>query len=539
MARHKAGDLKGAIARYQDVLGKDRDNATALHYMGLAVAQSGDSATAERHVVEAAKLQPEASLIWANLGKIRIAMKNFDGALEAFRRAVALDAEDYASWNNIGGLLQERGEGEAALSAFQSAYSLKEHPKTAMNIAALLKAMNRSEEALTYYKAASSLKPDLVEARIQIAAALTELGRFDDAEGALKTALQNHPHHARLLAALLTLKSYAPEDEKVAAAEALLQNGALTDEDRARLGFALGRAYERLKDYDAAFDCAEAANAIVARTTPFDAGSLSREVDILEEVFTEAFFADRADLGVASERPVFVVGMPRTGTTLTEQILASHPDAAGAGELSDIARLPGRIMADLPGGRYPAVLAKASKENISAWAEVYLKRLEEASPNALRVVDKFPFNFSHIGLIALMFPKARIIHCRRDPRDVFVSCFFTEFTDVLQAFRTSPENFTAYYQLYERIMTLWDRVLPGRIFHLQYEDMVESFDERARALVDHCGLPWDDRCASFYQTDRAVRTPSRWQVRQPIYATSVGRWRRYENRLAAVSALRS
>ncbi|MEL7028427.1 MAG: sulfotransferase [Pseudomonadota bacterium] len=533
MARHKSGDLRGAVADYQRALDAAPRNAAALHYLGLAEAQLGDHGAAERHVAEAAGLAPDQADIWANLGKIRIGLNLDAAAVEAFQKAVAANEADFKSWNNLGGLLRKLGRTDEALNAFSKAYAVRRHPRVAMNMAAALRSMERFDDAVHYYQEALEQDPRLAEARVQIASVMTELGRFDDAKTALLAARDKSPEHPRILAALLTLRSSTPTEGQIELAERLASAPGTNEADRVRLGFALARAYERKGVYDAAFTHATEANQIVARSAPFDADALEVEVAALERAFGTGLIEKKEACGSDSERPVFIVGLPRTGTTLTEQILSSHPEAAGAGELPDIALLPSRIAMDLSAesGQYLDALEKADCAHIQAWAQSYLDRIDLVSRDAKRVVDKFPFNFSYVGLIAALFPRARIIHCQREPRDVFVSCYFTEFTDVLQAFRTSQTNFIAYYKLYQRIMALWDAVLPGRIHHLKYERLVDDFDAEARALVEHCGLDWDDKCAQFFANERAVRTPSRWQVRQPIYRTSVERWRSYEKHL--------
>jgi hypothetical protein len=295
---------------------------------------------------------------------------------------------------------------------------------------------------------------------------------------------------------------------------------------------ALGKIAENSGDYAAAFGHFGRANA--AAEFPFDLGILRLRYGTQRAIFTREFLSARRNFGCESEKPVFIVGMPRSGTTLTEQIIASHPAAAGAGESPMIRRIARNlgIGADLPAAaRAAAALDAGSTQRL---AESYLAALPPASGTALRVTDKMPLNFEHLGLIALLFPQARIIHCRRDPLDVCVSCF----TNPMKAEATPGDiaGLGSYYREYARLMEHWRAVLPMPIFESQYEDLVESFEERARALIAFVGLPWDPACLSFYETERSVFTPSAMQVRQPIYKSSVGRWRRYEKHLGPLKA---
>jgi hypothetical protein len=258
---------------------------------------------------------------------------------------------------------------------------------------------------------------------------------------------------------------------------------------------------------------------------PYDSTLFTAAVDRLIEVFTPELFAKlpRADVR-GGERPLFIVGMPRSGTTLTEQILASHSQVVGGGELSVLLGL-GMQIPDYPHG-----VRDLGAKALCGLAVKYLEKLDTVSAASPRVTDKLPFNFLHIGLIALLFPKAAVIHCRRDPVDNALSCFFTGFADQIQ-FANDLTTIGNYYLDYARLMRHWHAVLPGRIFDLQYEEVVADTERVVRALVAHCGLEWEDACLAFHRTERGVRTPSRWQVRQPMYGSSVARWKRYEKHL--------
>ena len=254
-------------------------------------------------------------------------------------------------------------------------------------------------------------------------------------------------------------------------------------------------------------------------------------IDKTCDLFTVPFFLERTEYGNSSERPVFIVGMPRSGTTLTEQILASHSKVKGAGELVDMQRIERRITET---GRetdaYFNTLAGLSAEQSRGYADAYMDTLKRHSRAALRVVDKMPHNFELLGLIALLFPNARIVHCRRNPIDTCISCFTQNFTEA-HGYNSSFSNLRLYYREYTKLMAHWAKVLPLQMFDLQYEQMVADQEATTRRLIEFLGLDWEDACINFHLTERAVSTPSRWQVRQPIYKSSVQRWRRFEPHL--------
>ena len=228
--------------------------------------------------------------------------------------------------------------------------------------------------------------------------------------------------------------------------------------------------------------------------------------------------------------------MPRSGTTLVEQILASHPAVAGGGELATLMTIASQFNAAGQGGLpYPEGVRAIRVDQAEQMAQRYLDHLDRISKSALRVTDKQPFNFTHLGLAQLLFPAATFIHCQRDPMDTCLSCYFVSFADSF-GFASDLGTLGRYYRQYSRLMAHWEDVLPRPVLTVEYEALVTNLESVARGLVAHCGLSWDDRCLRFYETERSVRTPSRWQVRQPIYADSIGRWRRYERHLGPLMA---
>ena len=267
----------------------------------------------------------------------------------------------------------------------------------------------------------------------------------------------------------------------------------------------------------------------------FDAARHAGFLDARRRVFTKGFFAAREGFGVGSEKPVFIIGLPRSGTTLVEQILASHPEVHGAGELRDIPVTAIRRTPPLAGGEkpYPDCVSDLSAVQVEALATEQLGRLDaRAGKPASRVIDKMPFNFLHLGLIRLMFPNAQIIHCRRDLRDVGLSCFMTNFADA-HAWTTDLSDIADYANAYASLMDHWRSVLPAdAMAEVDYEALVADQEGESRRLVEHLGLDWDPACLAFHETGRVVTTASRAQVRRPMYATSVGRWRNWQAELA-------
>lgn len=244
------------------------------------------------------------------------------------------------------------------------------------------------------------------------------------------------------------------------------------------------------------------------------------------ETFDRAYFQRVGSFGLDTELPIFIVGMPRSGTTLIEQIVASHPLVFGAGELKHIGRIAANLKSQT-GEPYPRCVSRLDRETVCQIARQHIECLHELGGDAVRVVDKMPLNYNHLGLIASLFPQARVIHSRRDPLDTCVSCLRQ------YAIPSSLEEIAVCYRQYEKLMDHWRQVLPLSMLEVQYEDLVTDSESVMRRLIEFCGLEWNDRCLDFHNSDRAVQTPSKLQVRQPMYASSVGRWKRYEKQLRA------
>jgi hypothetical protein len=293
---------------------------------------------------------------------------------------------------------------------------------------------------------------------------------------------------------------------------------------RIYLHFALGKAYDDLGDAEAAFTHLNAGNTLKRRTNGYDESKALALFERIGRTFDPAFLAD-ARVGIADAAPIFVIGMPRSGTTLVEQIISSHPDVGAAGEISvmnDIARAL---------GRFPEIVRTLGGDDLSRVGEEYVRRLHAYAPDAARVTDKTPSNMFFVGFIHLVLPNAKIVHVRRDPVDTCLSCYSQLFTRE-QGYAFDLGELGRYYRAYHHLMQHWRDVLPKeRMLDVRYEDVVADTEGEARRLLAYCGLEWDERVLLFHQNQRAVGTASASQVRQPIYKTSVARWRRYETHL--------
>lgn len=532
MALQRQGRFDAAAAVYAQLLEAQPDHATALHYLGLTRFQQGRLPEAEQLLGHSLQLEPNNANAWSDLGAVRIRADAPEKSLQSFENALALAPEHPDALNNMAQALRRLSRFEQARPFLERLVALR--PDSAAAHYALADTKYKSNDvsgAIESYQTAIRLDPDNRRSRTGLGDAYESAGRFKEAKLQYLAALRREPDAVLPLAKLLQLREGKPDPEWVRRAVALAANEQVAEEGRIRLNIALAYFYDREAQYEAAFRHLRLGYDAQSRREPFDADGFTRAIDRLIETLTEDFYASAPVSGVDSERPIFIVGMPRSGTTLTEQILASHSRVAAGGELSMLLKTSYQIRElSKTGEPYPGGLLSIDTPALRKMAERYLRHLDSVSTTADRVTDKLPFNFMHLGVIALLFPNARIVHCRRQPIDNCLSCYFTSFARQIR-FANRLDTLGRYYVDYDRLMRHWQAVLPIEVFELQYENLVSDTEGQIRRLLDYCGLDWEDACLAFNKTERGVRTPSRWQVRQPIYQKSVARWRHYEQQL--------
>ncbi len=526
------GELEAAAALYERVLRQEPGNAEALHYLGLVSYQRGDLRAAEELMSQSLRIDPSDANTCSDLGMVKVKREQYADSLPLFSRALAINAHHLDALNNMATALKALHSFDRAVPLYRLMAKLQ--PRSASVLCNLADVQFRSGDesgAIVSYQKAIRLKPGDKRARIGLGDAYESAGKFRQARLQYLAVLRRDESSPLALSKLIQLRDGEPEDRWVHRAHALLQDPDTGREGNMRLNIALGHYYDRTKLFSKAFACLKAGNDSRIEQEGFDAEAGSREISRLMGVLTREFFQSAPTSGLMSERPVFIVGMPRSGTTLTEQVLASHSRVAAGGELSALLRASFQVREFSRNKQpYPLGLTEIGRMGLSRLASSYLARIEKVSPTARMVTDKLPFNFMHVGMIALLFPKAKIVHCSRHPIDNCLSCYFTSFADQIR-FANSLDTLGQYYLDYHRLMRHWHDVSPIRIFDLKYEDMVADTENSVRRLLDYCQLGFEAACLDFHETARGVRTPSRWQVRQPIYSSSVQRWRNYESQL--------
>lgn len=425
---------------------------------------------------------------------------------------------------------QKCGDLKTAESAYRHILSVEPKHADALHLLGTCFAQKgRQGEACDYFLSALAVEPKRAAFHHNLASVLAQLGEHRRAEGHFREAIRILPDYAEAFFNMATVVKLHHPDPLTDQIESLLTKVGLSDADRCFLSFAAGKFYDDLGEYDRGFEHYAVGN--TSKGATFDISAEVTRLESLKRVFSEPFPALEEQSGCPDTRPIFVVGMPRSGTSLLEQILASHPEVYGAGELPDIASIATQIGKYDPGKRpYPDCLTFLPQATFAGLGGAYMKQREAAAKGMLRIVDKHPLNFWHLGLIACLFPNATIIHCRRAPLDTCLSCFFQNFRSG-QEFSFDLTNLGSFYRLYRQAMSFWQERLPGKIIEVHYETLTADPEAQSRKLLEACDLPWDPACATPHRTERKVATASSWQVRQPIHGKSAGRARHYRKHL--------
>jgi tetratricopeptide (TPR) repeat protein len=492
---------------------------------GLLHHQRGNLQDAEDCFRQAVRDHPADPDALNLLAMVLAAQKRFGEAVKLLQKAIALRPGDPVLLGNFGGLLTEANDPLAAIGPLREAIRLKPDQLDAIvNLGVAYQTSGRLEDARKQFENVLKRQPTHRRALIGVAMLEQASGDRRAAIDGFRKLRKYYPRETvPLVQILYTEKVTASLPELQEVEKRLREN---TVRDRSALLYAVAKAYDDLGRFDDAMECLLEAKKSVP---PFDIEANCRDNDALKTVFTREFFDKRKDWGDTSDVPVFIVGMPRSGTSLVEQIIASHPKAYGAGELDDIGFIAARM--GMKGVRTDVAvdaqhIDSLTQAEVAKAATKYLNRLSRRSPDAVRITDKMPHNFERLGLIALMFPRARVIHCRRDPVDTCLSIFMQDFQQA-HGYAADLRSLGLYYAEYTRLMAHWQKVLPVPLLDVDYERLIEDAPAEIRKIIGFTGLKWDDACLNFHRTRRAVATSSHWQVRQPIYATSIKRWHNY------------
>ncbi len=542
----------------------DPENSQAHGNLGLAYKDLGKIKLASKHLAESVRLQPNHPVVFNNLGNVLRLLDQPGKAIRAYEQSLKLFPEFAECWSNLSAALNESNQPEPALKAAARAVELD--PALAQgynNQGDILVALARYEDAMASYEKAVELSPQYVAAIINMARTQRDMDQPELGMQTLQKALQIEPrnpetHHVmgvlfeqmgdrekaaqKFLQAIelvpdMTVSYYnlsqirgrKSSDEELDAMLTLWNREEQSNESKMHLAYGLYRICEQREQFDEAFAYLAAGNKLKARNSTYKDADVAEYLD--GSVAGVAGVIERlaGDGGNRSSQLVFVLGMPRSGTSLTEQILASHSEIIGAGEVSFAFDTIHRIK-ELVGKPYPMNLSDVTADQLTDLGDYYLSRHNDNNLTKTYVIDKSPLNFQYLGLLALALPNARFVHCHRDP---VANCFAIHRIpfDKRQSYAHDLAALGEYYSRYRRLMRSWHELFPGRILDVCYEDTVEDIETQSRRLLDFLDLPFEEDVLSFYATKRVVKTPSASQVREPIYKTSVAAWKKYEKHL--------
>jgi tetratricopeptide (TPR) repeat protein len=531
--------LDQAVAQYERAIALRPDYAEAHNNLGSVFKDQGKLDQATSQFERAVALKPGLLQAHNNLGNILREQGKLDRAMAAFARAVAINPRYADAHNNLGNLLRQRGRFDEAAARYEQAIALKsDFAEAYSNLGSVLEDQGKLDQAVARFEQALALRPDLAEAHCNLGNTLKALGKFDQATTQYDQALALKPAFAEAHYNRANLKTFRADDADLTALETLAADpNRLPAPKMVYIHFALGKALEDIGDYSRAFAHWLKGNWLKRQEVNYDEPGYQRTCRQIAEAFDARLLSSFATAGDPSPAPIFVLGMPCSGSTLVEQILASHPQVHAAGELKILDQVV-RTVPDASGRPlpYPAWTGALDADGWRRLGQAYLAKLPSPAAGKTRITDKATTNFLRVGVIRLILPNARIIHTVRNPVDTCVSCFSRLFS-YGQPFCYNLAELGRYYRGYEGLMQHWRSVLPAdAMLDVSYEEVVANLEQQARRLIDYCGLPWDDRCLSFHETSRSVATGSNVQVRRPLYGSSVQRWRRYESYLQPLLA---
>lgn len=500
--------------------------------------EAGDLAAAKEIYDRLLKEHPKESRTYLFIARFHQLQNNLEGSFLALTQAVNLEPANAKYWHLLSLELVKKGELNAALAARQKSINLNpENAEYYVDLGNLLNGLYKIDGALAAFELAVKLAPDSANAQLAYGLKIQSLGRFEEAKDHLWRSIKLNPNDLTPYAVLLRDRKL-DKTERTTIFEALrnsLKSKSINYESRAKGLYAAARIKEGDQDYQEAIEFYHRSNQEISAQFPFNQDAFKQYIDCLIASFQPDVFNQLDAARTQTSIPVFIVGMPRSGTTLAEQIIGSHSEVFAAGEMLGIKKIVSDLTHASRGNdiKYPNNVGDMNSEVLKSMGESHLSNLRDTYSNeALRIIDKLPENFLYLGLIAILFPNARIIHMKRDPMATCWSCYaqyFQNFAALSYTFDLSALGF--YYTQYRRLMEHWQNVLPIKVLDVQYETLLDNQERVSRQMIDHIGLDWEDTCLNFHQRDEAVLTASVWQVRQPIYKASVEKWRRYETYL--------
>lgn len=531
LALYKSGKKHAAINSYRNALQLDPHDAEVHYNLGLICHEVGETGDAIFHYRNALHIRPDWPEAQNNLAQALKDTGDYQTAINLLRNAVKVHPERIRLLHTLGEIHDLDCQFDLAMDAYRHALQLEpRNTGTYIRSGRTLLRAGRPDEAEEYYRQALRLEPENIDVKLNQIEILEVCGKYQQACAHLQILLDKYPFNHSVALKFADLCRHMNRcAEAVDNLKRLAEATGTTAEAKRKIHFSLGKLLDQSGDYDTAFENFRTANKLKHRH--FDSGRFAAIIQTLIEAFSSDTLRSlpRSSIDSSGPRPVFIVGMPRSGTSLLEQIIDTHTQCQGAGELDFVSRLVAD-MASPPSDKapYPAGISSLTGAQITEFRNAYLRKIAHLYSGSPRLItDKMPENFLHLGLIELLFPDALIIHCVRNPLDTCLSCYFQEFSGT-HNYAYDLNNIGAYYHLYRKLMQHWKQVLTLPVFTVCYEDMVNDTEGTCRRLFESLELDWENQCLDFHASSRLVVTASQHQVKEPLYNTSINRWKHYQ-----------
>lgn len=529
-AQIQLGKLDAAEANFRAAIALDPAYAEVRNNYGRFLVEQGRVDEGIEQIRAALERAPKMPLAYQNLGIALAERGDVDGAIKAFRRAVSIEPNLLESHGKLGEMLSRARDYDAAVTEFRAAIKLGDTRRdTRTSLAQALSAAGQEDEALAMLDDLLARESDFARGHGARAVILQSLGRFDEADAAFRRSLALNPEDGEAYRLFVATRKLAADDPLIAEMQKNFDNETLAEDTRMHLGFALAKAMEDSKQYDRVFAYLNPANALMRKRFPYDIEARRVDLEKLRAACDGTDFTTRKVAGTSDFAPIFVTGMPRSGTTLVEQILASHSRVTGAGE---VGRFVTEALAGMQAGGGELVdVAEMEDAAIAGIGQRVADWFGQHFPQADLITDKSIQSYVMTGLIHLALPNAKVIIVRRDPRDTALSIYKNVFPSGTHGYGYDLRDLGLYYRLFDEMVAYWREKLPGGFYEVEYEALIADPETQARALVAAAGLDWEDQCLNFHENQRRVQTLSLYQVRQPIYTSSMKAWQRYEAEL--------
>ena len=526
---YSSGKIDEAITSIKD-LNEEFPNVPLLfNILGACYKAQGLLEASAKMFETAINLKPDYAEAYFNLAVILRGLGKLDSSVEGYKKAIKILPNYPDAHNNLGNSLKDLGNVIDAIESYEWAVAYKSDFFQAFTNLGIAQSLNgQSDLAVESYEKALKINPNFLDAHFNLGIVLKELGNKEKAMNCFENVLKINPEHAEAHRNLGVIKKYIKNDPQIVKMESLLSNNILTNEDKISLNFALAKAYEDLEESDKQFEFLNTGNQLKKDELNYSIEIDQERFSVLKKLFsTRPKILNKSAYKLSSVRPIFILGMPRSGTSLVEQIISSHQEVYGAGELESLSKSIWSVQPqDINDDSY-----KLSKKSFLSIREEYFKSLQSLNASENVITDKMPANFRYIGFIMSAFPEAKIVHLKRDARATCWSIYKFLFDTGGNGFSFDQKDLASYYALYEDIMNFWHKLYPNQIYDISYEALTTDQEEETRKLLEYCELDWDENCLNFQDNKRAVKTVSSLQVRQKIYQGSSDVWKKYEANL--------